>query len=174
MHQYFAYGSTTLLLFSFQLAIKSLKKKSSIMSCCCRCSSMHDYEGSTTINAPIAHVAAQFPGDVKAEWFGGMASCVDLDVIADQPTAVSQQPAGPFKVYEVSAHHVLQIRLSSVSGSNWPGRGSTPGGGIAPLWGTPWGDSKEEEDVYTMVFKDGHSVLRATAILARSSSSSSS
>jgi len=61
---------------------------------------MHDYDGSTTINAPIAHVAAQFPGDVKAEWFGGMASCVDLDVIADQPTAVSQQPAGPFKVYE--------------------------------------------------------------------------
>ena len=94
---------------------------------------MHDYDGSTTINAPIAHVAAQFPGDVKAEWFGGMASCVDLDVIADQPTAVSQQPAGPFKVYEVSAHHVLQIRLSSVSGSTWPGRGSTPGGGIAPL-----------------------------------------
>ena len=63
---------------------------------------MHDYEGSTTINAPIAHVAAQFPGEVKAEWFGGMVSCVDLDIIADQPTAVSQQPAGPFKVYEVS------------------------------------------------------------------------
>ena len=32
MHQYFAYGSTTLLLFSFQLAIKSLKKKRPITS----------------------------------------------------------------------------------------------------------------------------------------------
>ena len=60
---------------------------------------MHDYHGVDTINAPIAHVAAQFKADVKTQWFGGMKSCVDMD-ISQQPTPISKQPAA-FKAYEV-------------------------------------------------------------------------